>query len=159
MTESGGIRFDADDLRRTVAKVLDVEPAELTDDVRFVEDLGGNSLLALEVLVVLEEKYGVTFTRDEVDSLTSLPRTRDLLAAAMLHLPVVRLVVRADFEDDADHAAHGARRRPPFCSQACAMTDRIGGGVDPVPHLADRLTEPADLARSPFYQYAFTLIP
>jgi hypothetical protein len=39
------------------------------------------------------------------------------------------------------------------------MTDRIGGGVDPVPHLSDRLTEPADLARSPFYEYAFTLIP
>ena len=82
MPESGA-RFDADDLRRTVAKVLDVDPAELTDDVRFVEDLGGNSLLALEVLVVLEEKYGVTFTRDEVDSLTSLPRTRELLAAKL----------------------------------------------------------------------------
>ncbi len=74
--------FD-DDLRRTVAKVLDVEPSELTDDARFVEDLGGNSLLALEVLVVLEEKYGVTFTRAEVDSLTSLPRTRELLAAKL----------------------------------------------------------------------------
>ena len=82
-----------------------------------------------------------------------------VLAAAMLHLPLVRLAVRANFEDDADHASHGAGRRPPFCSQACAMTDRVGGGVDPVPHLADRLTEPADLARSPFYQYAFTLIP
>ena len=74
--------FD-DDLRRTVAKVLDVDPSELTDDARFVEDLGGNSLLALEVLVVLEEKYGVTFTRAEVDSLTSLPRTRELLAAKL----------------------------------------------------------------------------
>ena len=76
-----------------------------------------------------------------------------VLAAAMLHLPVVRLAVRANFEDDA------IDRRPPFCSQACAMCDRMGGGVDPVPHLADRLTEPADLARSPFYQYAFTLVP
>ncbi len=76
-----------------------------------------------------------------------------VLAAAMLHLPVVRLAVRANFEDDA------IDRRPPFCSQACAMTDRVGGGIDPVPHLADRLTEPADLARSPFYQFAFTLIP
>jgi len=27
-----------------------------------------------------------------------------------------------------------------------------------VPHLADRLTEPADLARSPFYRYRFTLL-
>ncbi|MEM8866095.1 MAG: hypothetical protein AAGF31_11180 [Planctomycetota bacterium] len=74
-----------------------------------------------------------------------------VLAAAMLHLPIVRTFVRAETEDAAiDH-------RPPFCSQACAMADRLGGGVDPTPHLADRLTEPADLARSPFYQYRFTL--
>jgi hypothetical protein len=76
-----------------------------------------------------------------------------VLAAAMLHLPFIRMAVRAETEDDA------IDRRPPFCSQACAMTDRIAGGVDPVPHLADRLTEPADLARSPFYEYLFTLIP
>ena len=73
-------------------------------------------------------------------------------AASLLHLPLMRLLARADVRDD-DYGA-----RPPFCSQACAMVDRVGGGVDPVPHLADRLTEPADLARSPFYQYEFTLV-
>ena len=76
-----------------------------------------------------------------------------LIMAAMLHLPVVRWLVRPDVDDEA------WERRPPFCSQACAMADRIGGGVDPVKHLADRFTEPADLARSPFYRYRFTLIP
>jgi hypothetical protein len=76
-----------------------------------------------------------------------------VLAAAMLHLPVVRLAVWAEMDDSA------IDRRPPFCSHACAMADRLGGGVDPVPHLADRLTEPADLARSPFYQYFSTLVP
>ena len=74
-----------------------------------------------------------------------------VLRAALLHLPVVRLAARRDF-DDAQ-----SLDRPPFCSQACVMADRLGGGVDPVPHLADRLTEPADLARSPFYRYVFTL--
>ena len=74
-------------------------------------------------------------------------------AASLLHLPLVRLLVHADVRD-ADSA-----RRPPFCSQACAMSDRIGGGVDPVTHLADRMTLPADLARSPFYKYLFTLTP
>ncbi len=74
-----------------------------------------------------------------------------LAAAALLHLPVVRWFVRPDIDDDARD------RRPPFCSQACAMAYRIGGGVDPVENLADRLTEPGDLARSPFFQYRFTL--
>lgn len=76
-----------------------------------------------------------------------------LFSAALLHLPVVRLWVRPEVDDEASST------RPPFCSHACAMADRIGGGVDPVPQLADRLTEPADLARSPFYRYRFTLVP
>jgi hypothetical protein len=76
-----------------------------------------------------------------------------LAAAALLHLPVVRWLRTASLDDTA------CDRRPPFCSQACAMADRIGGGVDPVPNLADRFTEPADLARSPFYRHRFTLLP
>ena len=76
-----------------------------------------------------------------------------LIGAALLHLPVVRCFLRPELDDDAPD------RGPPFCSQACSMADRLGGGVDPVAHLPDRLTEPADLARSPFYRYRFTLIP
>lgn len=76
---------------------------------------------------------------------------RGVLAAALLHLPIVRLCFQADVDDLAEN------RWPPFCSQACVLSDRMGGGVDPVPHLADRLTLPADLARSPFYEYQFTL--
>jgi hypothetical protein len=76
-----------------------------------------------------------------------------LAGVALLHLPVVRCFVRPNVDDGSiDHG-------PPFCSQACAMADRLGGGVDPVEHLADRLTEPSDLARSPFYRYRFTLVP
>jgi len=76
-----------------------------------------------------------------------------VLLAALRHLPLWRFLVRAETED------RKRTHRPPFCSQACAMADRLAGGVDPVPHLADRLTEPADLARSPFYRYRFTLVP
>lgn len=69
-----------------------------------------------------------------------------LLTAALMHLPYVRRWIKPEVEDNA------VDRRPPICSHACAMADRIGGGVDPVPNLADRLTEPADLARTPFYE-------
>ena len=75
-----------------------------------------------------------------------------VLKAALRHLPLWRCLVHPDMNDQK------MTSQPPFCSQACAMADRIGGGVDPVPHLADRVTEPADLARSPFYRYRFTLV-
>ena len=75
-----------------------------------------------------------------------------ILQAALLHLPLVRLWAATSQDDQA------VERRPPFCSQAVVMADRVAGGIDPVPHLADRLTEPSDLAQSPFYQYQMTLI-
>lgn len=74
-----------------------------------------------------------------------------VLQAALRHVVLWRCMVRPDSDDKR------VTDQPPFCSQASTMADRLGGGVDPVPHLADRLTEPGDLARSPFYRYRFTL--
>ncbi len=72
--------------------------------------------------------------------------------AALLYLPGVRLLVKPNYDADS-----GTPDRAPFCSQLCAMADRFGGGIDPVPHLADHYTLPGDLARSRFYDYRFTL--
>lgn len=77
----------------------------------------------------------------------------NLFWAGLLHAPVLRWFQTPKTNDNE------ITRRPPFCSQAVVMATRTGGGVDPVPQLADRLTEPADLARSPFYRYRFTLVP
>lgn len=77
----------------------------------------------------------------------------DLLHAALFHLPLVRLAVRAEFDDAATD------RRPPFCSQAVASAYRLGAQVDPVPNLSDRITAPGDLARSPFFKLVGRLVP
>jgi hypothetical protein len=76
----------------------------------------------------------------------------NLCRAALLHLPAFRFLAHPDTND------LETSTWPPFCSQAVATATRAGG-IDPVPNLADRLTEPGDLARSAFYEYRFTLIP
>jgi hypothetical protein len=76
----------------------------------------------------------------------------NLLRAALLHTALLRFLARPD-TNDLDNSTW-----PPFCSHAVSMAHRAGG-IDPVPNLADRLTEPGDLARSPFFEYRFTLIP
>lgn len=77
-----------------------------------------------------------------------------LLRAACAHLPGVRWFVPAETRDvDPSRLAH-----PEFCSAAVASAYRMAGR-DPVPNLADRLTEPNDLARSPMFSYLFTLAP
>ena len=75
----------------------------------------------------------------------------NLSRAALLHLAAFRFLAQPDTND------LETSTWPPFCSQAVATAARAGGG-DPVPNLADRLTEPGDLARSAFYEYRFTLI-
>jgi len=80
---------------------------------------------------------------------------RQVLAAALLHLPVVRYFVRPDTSRDLAEAS----QRPEYCSQAVCNAYHAASGRDPVPHLADRLTEPSDLARTTFFAYQFTLAP
>lgn len=89
----------------------------------------------------------------------------NLARAALLHLPVIRFLVRPEERDDGGsqesevaHASPPSLSLPPFCSQAVSSAMRAGG-IDPAPNLADRLTEPGDLARSPVYAYKFTLFP
>ena len=61
------------------------------------------------------------------------------------------------FSPNRDDDANGTK--PPNCSALCAMSDRLGGGVDPVEDRSDLATEPGDLARSKFYRFRFTLVP
>lgn len=75
----------------------------------------------------------------------------NLFRAALAHSILLRSFVSPQFEDE------DTCSRPPFCSQAVSQAMRQGG-IDPVPQLADRLTEPGDLARSAALEYRFTLI-
>ncbi len=74
-----------------------------------------------------------------------------ILLAGMVRVPVLRLLVRPQWSEE----------RPdwlPYCSMAISKAYRCAG-VDLVPNLADRYTEPGDLARSALLRYLFTLEP
>lgn len=75
--------LDLEDLRQTVAEVLDVDEADVTDDAHFVDELGADSLLGLEVMVVLERKYGVKFAEEELKQVTCLRGAYDLVAGKL----------------------------------------------------------------------------
>ncbi|GAA2344154.1 acyl carrier protein [Streptomyces violaceusniger] len=74
---------DMDELRTFVADVLDVDEEDVTDDADFVKTLGVDSLMALEVMVVLEKKYSVKLEEREMKDITTLRKVHDLLASKM----------------------------------------------------------------------------
>lgn len=71
--------IDRESLRDLVADVLDVEASAVTDDAHFVNDLGVDSLLALELAVTLERTYEVKIESEEVAEIQRLRDVEDLL--------------------------------------------------------------------------------
>jgi hypothetical protein len=79
---------------------------------------------------------------------------RGILGAWLLRVPGLRKRFPVDTRDGRETTA-GAK----YCSQAVACALRIGARRDPVPNLADRYTEPGDLARSTLLRPLFVLVP
>ncbi|MFD1147570.1 acyl carrier protein [Saccharothrix hoggarensis] len=71
--------LDKEDLRRTVAEVLDVEVDAVTDEASFIDDLEVDSLMALEVVVVLEKKYGIRLRESELKQVVCLDKAYQLM--------------------------------------------------------------------------------
>jgi acyl carrier protein len=62
-----------------VAEVLEAEPAEITDDADLDTLPNWTSMRHLQLIVALEEVYGLSFAYAEIRLVTSIGRLRDLL--------------------------------------------------------------------------------
>ena len=71
--------LEKESLRELVADALDVEIEDVTDDALYVEDLGVDSLMGLEILVQLEKKFGVKISEKEFGEITNFGQTYSLL--------------------------------------------------------------------------------
>ncbi|MFI0370696.1 acyl carrier protein [Actinomadura sp. 1N219] len=71
--------LDKEELRGLIAEVLDLPVAEVTDEAHFLDDLDVDSLMALEIMVRLEKAYGLRLEETELESITTLAGTYDLL--------------------------------------------------------------------------------
>lgn len=75
--------LDRDELRSLLAETIDADEADVQDDTDFVEVLGVDSLMALEVVVVLERKYGIKFAETEMREVRTLGSAYDVVSAKL----------------------------------------------------------------------------
>ena len=65
-----------DEIRAGLAEILnevaDVDPADVTDEKTFVDDLDVDSLSMVEVAMAAEEKFGVTIPDEELPKLKTV---------------------------------------------------------------------------------------
>ncbi|MFC9997173.1 beta-ketoacyl synthase N-terminal-like domain-containing protein [Nocardia sp. NPDC127526] len=67
------------ELRTLVARVLEVDVAELTDDAHLTKDLGVDSLMLLEVSAQIRRRYGVRLTDAAITKVQSLAEIHDMV--------------------------------------------------------------------------------
>jgi acyl carrier protein len=55
---------NADRVRRVVAETLKVDQARVTDNARFVEDLGAESVQSIELVAAFEEEFDINMDEE-----------------------------------------------------------------------------------------------
>lgn len=61
-----------DKIREIIAEQLGVKKEEVTDNAKFVDDLGADSLDTVELIMAFEEAFGIEIPDDEVEKLTTV---------------------------------------------------------------------------------------
>ena len=56
-------------LREMIAKELNVPESKITMDTHFVDDLGADSLDAIELVMAIETEYGITISDEEAQTI------------------------------------------------------------------------------------------
>ncbi len=62
----------ADRVRAIIAEQLGVKLEEVTDSASFIEDLGADSLDTVELVMALEEEFGIEIPDEDAEKMTSV---------------------------------------------------------------------------------------
>jgi acyl carrier protein len=65
-------QFSEDRVKEIVAKELEVEVKQLTPEAKFIEDLGADSLDIVELVMALEEEFGIDIPDEDADKLKTV---------------------------------------------------------------------------------------
>ena len=59
-------------LREIIADVLNMNPEEITQDSRFIEDLGADSLDVFQIIMGIEEEFDIEIPTEEAEKIASV---------------------------------------------------------------------------------------
>ena len=64
--------FSEDRVKEIIAKELEVEGQQLTPEAKFIEDLGADSLDIVELVMALEEEFGIDIPDEDADKIKTV---------------------------------------------------------------------------------------
>lgn len=64
--------MELDRLINAIAEVLDLDKDKTTADSKFVDDLGADSLDVLEIIMGIEDEFGIEIPTDQAESIVTV---------------------------------------------------------------------------------------
>ncbi len=65
-----------------VSTVLEKEPNEIPLDAHLIQDVGADSMMALEILAAMEKKYKIIIPEDKLKEMTTVNKIIELVESA-----------------------------------------------------------------------------
>ena len=68
------------EVKRLIAEVTEREPDEITDTALFADELGVDSLMAMEVMVAVDKKYKINIPEEEFAKIKNVDDTVEVVS-------------------------------------------------------------------------------
>ena len=66
-------------VRDTLAKQFEIDPESITMDTNLIDDIGADSLDVVELIMSLEDSYGISISDDDASNLITVRKICDYL--------------------------------------------------------------------------------
>jgi acyl carrier protein len=60
------------EIKNLVARVTEREPDEIPDDAHFMDQLGVDSLMAMEIMIAVDRKFGIDIPEEDFNKATNV---------------------------------------------------------------------------------------
>lgn len=71
------------DIKKLIAKIIEIDADKITQEAHFIEDLGADSMMALEIMAALEKKYMITIPEDQLVKIATLKQVVELVSSLL----------------------------------------------------------------------------
>lgn len=71
----------ADKVKKIIAEQLGVSEDQITEDAKFIEDLGADSLDQVELIMALEEEFGADIPDEDAEKMTTVGKAVEYISS------------------------------------------------------------------------------
>jgi acyl carrier protein len=71
------------ELKTLLCNIVELEPEDIKPNAHFFQDLGIDSIKAIEITVAIEKKFKVSIREEDVEKITTLAKAVDIISDAL----------------------------------------------------------------------------